>query len=164
MSPLSTSETIALFTEVSVALTGFAGVASAFVTRDRELTPLDRVRMHSVIALSSSVLVGCLAFITAEFAEGAVSASVRWAGVAGFIASLIFLVVYFPKGRRAEVERGISLRQSVALQSASVLVLTILLYACVVARPNQQVWLAAAFSLQLLHCIWMFVRLLGRPT
>ena len=47
---MSTSDTIALFTEVSVALTGFAGVASAFVSRGRELTPLDRVRMHSVSA------------------------------------------------------------------------------------------------------------------
>ena len=164
MSPLNISETIALFTEVSVALTGFAGVASAFVSRDRELTPLDRVRMHSVIALSSSVLAGCLAFITAEFAELPVSASVRWAGIAGFTASLLFLVVYFPRGRRAEVDRDIAFRKSVALLSAAVLVLTIVLYACVVASPNQQVWLAAAFSLQLLHCIWMFVRLLGRPT
>ena len=161
---MSISETIGLFTEVSVALTGFAGVASAFVTRDRELAPLDRVRMHSVIALSSSVLVGCLAFITAEFAELSISASIRWAGVAGFAASLTFLLVYFPKGRRAEVEVGLSYRQSVALRSAAVLVFTILLYALVVARPSQQAWLAAAFSLQLLHCIWMFVRLLGRPT
>ena len=47
---MSTSDTIALFTEVSVALTGFAGVASAFVSRGRELTTLDRVRMHPVSA------------------------------------------------------------------------------------------------------------------
>ena len=45
MSLLSASETIALFTEISVALTGFAGVASAFAGRNRELTRLDRVRM-----------------------------------------------------------------------------------------------------------------------
>ena len=88
----------------------------------------------------------------------------RWAGVGGFLASLTFLLIYLPKGRNAEIEVGVAARRSVALLSAAVLVATILLYACVVAWPEQQVWLAAAFSLQLLHCIWMFVRLLGRSS
>ena len=164
MSLLSTSETIALFTEISVALTGFAGVASAFAGRNRELTRLDRVRMLSVIALSSSVFVGCLAFLTADLAGFGAVSSVRWAGAAGFLVSMVALVTQLPEGLRGESERGVIRRQSVALRSACVLVLTILLYASVVTMPQEPGLLAAAFSLQLIHCVWMFVRLLSRPS
>ena len=158
------SETIGLFTEISIALTGFAGVASAFVNRDRDLTPLDRVRMLSVIALSTIVFAGCLAFLTADMAGLDAASSIRWAGMAGLLFSAVTLATLLPVGLRGESAAGLSRRRSIALRSAGVLAFNAVLYIQVVLSPHEPGWLAAAFSLQLLHCVWMFVRLLTRPS
>lgn len=159
---LTAFDAISLFTEASVALTGFAAVASAFAGRDRRLTALERVRTHSVIALSASTLAGCLAFITVQLAFGNEALSARLAAGTSLLLSAATAVILLPKGLSGEAELGLPRSQSAAIRSALVLCAEAVFFARTVCVPTEPGWLALGFSLQLLHSLWMFVRLLTR--
>lgn len=59
---------VELYAELSLALAGFAGVASAFAGRERAFRPIERMRLVGVVVLSASVLGGCLTFLAASIA------------------------------------------------------------------------------------------------
>jgi hypothetical protein len=65
---ISTLEAVELYAELSLALAGFAGVASAFAGRERTFRPVERLRLVGVVVLSASVLGGCLTYVTASIA------------------------------------------------------------------------------------------------
>ena len=157
---MSPDDAISLFAELSLGLAGFAGVGAAFAGRSREFLPMERSRLVSVVWLAASVLAGSLAYISVSFEFE--SASLRASAATSLVASLGMWLVLIPgvfrnrRGSSAETEVW-ALPVSIGL-----LVVATLLYASIAWSPTSFSLLAAAFSLQLLHSLWLFVRLLTR--
>jgi hypothetical protein len=84
-------EAVDLYAELSRALAGFAGIASAFAGRDRTFRPIERMRLVGVVTLSASVLGGCLAYLAASIA---LLPSSQTESVAGLV-SLVLLSPLF---------------------------------------------------------------------
>ena len=157
---MTPDDAISLFAELSLGLAGFAGVGAAFAGRSREFLPLERMRLISVVSLSASVLAGSLAYVTVSFASE--SASLRASAATSLAASLGMLFLIGPPLIRARRRSSAESEMWVLPASIVLLVVAILLYAFNTWSPTSFSLLAAAFSLQLLHALWLFVRLLTR--
>jgi hypothetical protein len=157
---MTPDDAISLFAELSLGLAGFAGVGAAFAGRSREFLPLERMRLISVVSLSASVLAGSLAYVTVSFASE--SASLRASAATSLAASLGMLFLIGPPLIRARSRSSAESERWVLPASIGLLLVATLLYAFSTWIPTSFGLLAAAFSLQLLHALWLFVRLLTR--
>ena len=159
---MAPEELFPLYAELSVALAGFAGVVSAFAGRDRIFQPTELVRFLAVVMAAAIVLVGCFTFFVAKAAGLDVETSLRLCGIGPIALIVTAVLTLYRSAVRASREPGSttepwSLRVSLAvfLTNVALLLAAILTdasYACIVA----------AFSLQFLHGLWMFVRVLTR--
>ena len=161
---MSPDDAIVLFAEVSVALAGFAGVASALSGRNREFALLDRGRILAILGLSAIVLAGCLAYISASLGEGSAEQATRVAALASLIACIpVHAWVVIPAVR--DLNRSDSEAEPWVIHlSTALVIMATLAYAWVVVFPANIWLLAGSFSLQIVHTLWMFLRLLTRPT
>ena len=157
---MTPDDAISLFAELSLGLAGFAGVGAAFAGRSREFLPMERSRLLSVVSLSASVLAGSLAYVSVSFASE--SASLRASAATSLAVSLGMLLLIVPRLIRARRRSSAESEMWVLPASIGLLVVAILLYAFNTWSPTSFSLLAAAFSLQLLHALWLFVRLLTR--
>ena len=157
---MTPDDAISLFAELSLGLAGFAGVGAAFAGRNREFRPMERSRLLSVVSLSASVLAGSLAYVSVSFASE--SASLRASAATSLAASLGMLLLIVPPLIRARSRSSTESERWVLPASIGLLVVAALLYAFNTWIPTSFSLLAAAFSLQLLHALWLFVRLLTR--
>ena len=157
---MTPDDAISLFAELSLGLAGFAGVGAAFAGRSREFLPMERSRLLSVVSLSASVLAGSLAYVSVSFASE--SASLRASAATSLAASLGMMLLIVPPLVRARSRSSAESERWVFPMSIGLLVVAILLYAFNTWSPTSFSLLAAAFSLQLLHALWLFVRLLTR--
>ncbi len=157
---MTPDDAISLFAELSLGLAGFAGVGAAFAGRSRDFLPMERSRLLSVVSLSASVLAGSLAYVSVSFASE--SASLRASAATSLAVSLGMLLLIVPRLIRARRRSSAESEMWVLPASIGLLVVAILLYAFNTWSPTSFSLLAAAFSLQLLHALWLFVRLLTR--
>jgi hypothetical protein len=157
---MTPDDAISLFAELSLGLAGFAGVGAAFAGRSREFLPMERSRLLSVVSLSASVLAGSLAYVSVSFASE--SASLRASAATSLAASLGMLLLIVPPLIRARSRSSTESERWVLPASIGLLVVAAVLYAFNTWSPTSFSLLAAAFSLQLLHALWLFVRLLTR--
>ena len=157
----SFQEAVDLYAELSLALAGFAGVASAFAGRERAFRPIERMRLVGVVTLSASVLGGCLAYLAA-------SVALLSSGQAEIVASLVSLVLLSPLfwllprlWRRArDADSNVD---SWSLYLVTVLVIAETLLLSSVGLGFGAGWpLALSFGLQLLQGLWLFFLLLTR--
>lgn len=160
---LSLPDLFALYSELAVAIAGFAGVASAFAGRDRRFRPTELVRLHGVLLNSSTVLAGCLAFYCASAMDLGSDAITRAAGAVSLVFSLPLPLVLVPRGWRYSRDPD-STTEPWVLYVIVVYGATIFgLYAGATLLADAAVLLVIGFSLQLLFGLWMFARLLTRP-
>ena len=144
----SFQDAVELYAELSLALAGFAGVASAFAGRERSFRPIERMRLVGVVALSASVLGGCLAFLAASIALLPSDQAETLAGLASLaLLSPLFWVIPRLWVRAREPDSNVD--------SWSLYLVTLLGFGAG--------WqLAFSFGLQLLQGLWLFFLLLTR--
>ena len=161
---LSSSEIFALFAELSVGLIGFAGVAAAISGRDRKLTQLGQFRLSGIVVLSTTVLAGCLAFFYVSSSGTGPQDSFRGAA----LTSLVFVLAYAgrtaPAALRTARNAG-SFSAAWAIYAGLIsIAIQIGLLLMAALQPTDPSAVIAAFSIQLLHAIWTFWRLLTLPS
>lgn len=157
---MTPSDAISLFAELSLGLAGFAGVGAAFAGRNREFLPMERSRLLSIVGLAASVLAGSLAYISVSFESE--SASLRASAAASLVVSLGMWLLLMPGVFRARRGSNAATEKLVFPVSVGLLLVATVLYTSITWRPTSFSLLAATFSLQLLHSLWLFVRLLTR--
>ena len=157
---MTPDEAISLFAELSLGLAGFAGVGSAFAGRNREFRPIERLRLLSVVWISASVLAGSLAYVSVSFMSE--SASLRASAATSMIVMAGAVVLVVPPLVRAARDGNARSERWVLPVSAGLAIAGTLMYAFITWNPMSFGLLAATFSLQLLHSLWLFVRLLTR--
>ncbi|MCR9074317.1 MAG: hypothetical protein NXI18_21915 [Alphaproteobacteria bacterium] len=160
---MSPNDAIVLFAEISVALAGLAGVASALAGRDRDFGVLDRGRIRAIVGLPTIVLVGCLAFVAASVGDPALARATRVAAAVSLVACLpLYVWVVVPAIRDFRQPNSVADPWVIYLSTFLVALATVL-YGWVALFPKVLWVLVASFSLQIVHAIWMFLRLLTRP-
>ncbi len=157
----SLQEAVELYAELSLALAGFAGVASAFAGRERAFRPIERMRLVGVVALSASVFGGCLSYISASIARFSQGQSESVAGlVALILISPLFWTIPHLWIRSRDTDANVD-PWSLCLVTVLLAVETLLLSSSVLGFGAG--WqLAVSFSLQLLQGLWLFFLLLTR--
>lgn len=161
---MTPTDAIVLFAEISVALAGFAGVATAFAGRERTYTLLDRGRVRAILGLPAIVLTGCLAFLTVSLGSDSLELATRAAAAASLLACVpLYVGVVVPAVREF---RGPDSQADpwVIYLSTTLVATATLLYLWVAIEPGDLWVLGGGFSLQIVHALWMFVRLLTRAT
>jgi hypothetical protein len=161
---MNPNDTIALFAELSVALAGFAGVASAFSGRDRKFGPMERGRLLAIVGLSASILCGCLAFLSVSLGQGSVEQATRAAGLGSLVGcfGMVFGVIVPVLRRMKEPEANAD--PWVVYLSAVLVGLAAFSYTWLILFPGNLWLLGVGFSVQMLHCLWMFLRFLTKPS
>lgn len=156
-------DAIVLFAEISVALAGLAGVASALSGRDRSFGVLDRGRIRAIVGLPTVVLMGCLAFIAVSVGDASLARATRSAAFVSLVACLpLYVWVVIPAVQDFR-QQSSDADPWVIYLSTFLVTLATALYGWVALFPNHLSMLAGSFSLQIAHAIWMFLRLLTRP-
>ncbi len=158
----SFQEAVELYAELSLALAGFAGVASAFAGRERTFRPSERLRLVGVVTLSASVLGGCLAYLAASIA---LLPSSQAESVAGLVSLVLFSPVIWTIPRFwLRARDPDSSVDSWSLYLVPVLMITDVVLLSSAALGFGAGWqLALSFGFQLLHGLWLFFLLLTRP-
>lgn len=159
----SPDDLLALYAELALGLAGFVGVVSAFAGRDREFRPTERVRFLSVVLSSATILTGCFAFFTSSSAGLALRSSYALAGAASLVVWLSGGLPVFVRSWRRRNDADSSTEMWSLYVSLSTLTSLGLLYGGAVFTRGGLPLLVAGFSLNLLHGLWMFTRLLTRP-
>lgn len=155
-------DAIELLAELSLALAGFAGVASAFSGRERRFQPVERLRLVGVVGLSASAFGGCLAYISAALAGLSESSVQALAALVNLVLLTPLLLHAVPELWRRSGDADANV-DSYSLLLVNVLFSSeaILLVATVFGFGTG--WqLVLAFCLQLLHGLWLFFLLLTR--
>jgi hypothetical protein len=157
----SFQDAVELYAELSLALAGFAGVASAFAGRERSFRPIERMRLVGVVVLSASVLGGCLAFLAASIALLPSSQAEALAGLASMaLLSPLFWVIPRLWVRARDPDANVD---SWSLYLVTVLsVLETILLSSTGLGFGAGWHLALSFGLQLLQGLWLFFLLLTR--
>jgi hypothetical protein len=159
---INIEEAVELYAELSLALAGFAGVASAFAGRERQFRPVERLRLVGVVALSGSVLGGCLAYVSASIgslSQGHIEAAAAFVSLV-LLTPLSFRVLPELWRRARDADANVD-SWSLYLVTGLNVVETLLLGTAVLGFGNG--WqIATAFSLQLLQGLWLFFLLLTR--
>ena len=159
---LSPEEMFPLYAELALGLAGFAGVVSAFAGRDREFRPTERVRFLGVVLASATVLAGTFVFFAGSAGGYDDSISLRLSGA-------ICLAISFSMGAPLPLtswRAGKDPDSTTELWSLYVSLGTFIalwsLYSAAAVTQSGYVALVSGFSIQLLHGLWMFVRVLTR--
>lgn len=160
---LNLPDLFALYSELAVAIAGFSGVASAFAGRERRFRPTELTRLHAVLANSSAVLAGCLAFYCASSSGLGEPAPSRVAAAFSLVFTLPMPLVLVPRGWRFSRDPDSTTELWVMCAVTACTAAILGLYAAALFRPSASALLVIGFSLQLLFALWMFVRLLTRP-
>jgi hypothetical protein len=159
---LGPEELFPLYAELSLGLAGFAGVVSAFAGRDRTFRPTERVRFLSVVMASACVLAGCFTLFAAL--AGGLSLSISYR-LCGAVCLIVALVPFFPNfisaWRHAEDPDSTTEYWSLYVSLGSYAAVCSLYGAAALADWGFAC-LVGGFSIQLLHGLWMFVRVLTR--
>jgi hypothetical protein len=157
----SIEEAVELYAELSLALAGFAGVASAFAGRERSFRPVERMRLIGVVTLSASVFGGCLAFLAASIALLPSSETETLAGLASLaLLSPLFWVMPRLWIRARDPDANVD-SWSLYLVTILTFVETLLLSSAALGFGAG--WqLALSFGFQLLEGLWLFFLLLTR--
>jgi hypothetical protein len=156
----SVSETVALFAELSLALTGFAGVAAAFSGRARSFSALERIRLLGIVGLSTSVLTSSLAFLLFSHSGSDEHDSIVRAALVGLLITLAIGIHATPRVLRTTRAEPFSSGSLVSYFALGLLALEMVIYGLVPSASFDAGVLVAAFITQLVHSIWMFWRLL----
>jgi hypothetical protein len=159
---LSPEEIFPLYSELALALAGFAGVVSAFSGRDRVFRPTERIRFVAVVMASACVLLGCFAIFAALAGEFGLSASYRVAGALCFAVSCTYAARTFPAVFRHAQDPDSSTERWSIFVSLGAYVSLCVCYAAAALTPMGFFSLVTGFSIHLLHGLWMFVRVLTR--
>ena len=152
-----------LYSEMAVALAGFAGVAAAFSGRERQFRPTERLRLESVLFNSASVLAGCFAFYCASVSGRDVQASVFAAAVCSLVAAIAIMLLQMPGSWRGVSDPDSSSSRPVLAVLVLLTMSVIASYATSVIQGGAVTPLVVGFSIQLLFVLWMFARLLTLP-
>lgn len=157
----SFQEVVGLYAELSLALAGFAGVASAFAGRERTFRPIERMRLVGVVTLSASVLGGCLAYLVASIAPLSASQAETGAGLVSLLLlSPLFWVIPRLWARARDADSNVD---SWSLYLVTVLLILETLLLSSVGLGFGAGWqLALSFGFQLLQGLWLFFLLLTR--
>jgi hypothetical protein len=153
-----------LLAELGLGLAGFAGVAAAFGGRARAYDKVDLNRLMVLFVCAGSVVAGSLAVITLA-ALGFERATIFLT-----VSSIIALIVgaaalpLFRTGYRNTRERPDAAPPFALIIAAIYLVAFESLLVLNVLEGGKGGLLLAAFVLTLIYGLWIFVRLLTRPT
>ena len=159
---MSPEELFSLYAELSLGLAGFAGVVSAFAGRDRTFRPTERVRFLAVVIASGSVLSGCFTFFAAIAGGLSLSTSYRLTGVVCLAFTLVSFVPNFVAAWRAAKDPDSTTEYWSLYVSAGAYVAICSVYLAALLTGYGFACLVVGFSIQLLHGLWMFVRVLTR--
>jgi hypothetical protein len=157
---LTYSGTFELFSELAIAVAGFAAVAVALGGRDRSFGPMELVRIKSLFLYSALVLAGCFGLIALAAAEVSAAIAIRLVsfgeaiGFAAFTAATAPGAIRFTRSNESWVPY-------VVVGTYGVNILICLVNGLVVARE----WpLIVVFSITILLSLWLFHRLLTRTS
>ena len=154
-------DAVDLYAELSLALAGFAGVVTAFAGRERAFRPIERMRLVGIVALSGSVLGGCLAYISASMAGLSPQHTEIAAGVTALVLISPIAVLLPNLWRRARDPDANVDPWSLYLVTALFLTEVPLLVSAAIGFGHG--WqLALSFSLQLMQALWLFFLLMTR--
>jgi hypothetical protein len=158
---ISISDAVELYSELSLALAGFAGVVTAFAGRERAFRPIERMRLIGIVVLSASVLGGCLAYVCASIAGLSGGRAESAAGMVGLLLiSPLFRLLPELWRRSRDADATVD-PWSLYLVTGLFTLQVPLLSAAALGFGNG--WqLAMSFSLQLLQGLWLFFLLLTR--
>jgi len=159
---MAPEELFPLYAELALGLAGFVGVVSAFTGRDRVFLPTERVRFIGVVMASVVVLVGCFSFFAARASEIEPGTCLRIAGVGPLLIALTMMTVMMPESVRAARDAESTTEPWSLALSFVVIATNIVLYGAAVVTDASYGCLVLGFSIQILHGIWMFVRVLTR--
>jgi len=157
---MTPDDAVSLFAELSLGLAGFAGVGAAFVGRSREFLPLERTRLLSVVWLSASVFAGSVVFVSVSFLSA--PDGLRAAAATSMVSTIGMLLVIVPTVVRARGQANAQTESWVLPVSIGLGILGAFLYALITLNDGSFGLLSLTFSLQLIHSLWLFVRLLTR--
>jgi len=160
---MSSNDAIALFAEISVALAGLAGVAAALSGRDRSYGLLDRGRIRAIVGLPTVVLAGCFVFTIVLVGDPSEVPATRAAAVTSLVACVPLYIWIVIPAVRALGQPNSDADTWVIYLSTFLVALATVLYACAALYARSPSVLICSFSIQILHAIWMFLRLLTRP-
>lgn len=159
---MSVSDLLGLYAELSLGLSGFAGVASAFAGRSRDFRPIERTRVLGVLLNSGGVLAGCLVFLAADASGFEGSIPLRLAAAASLAVTLFVPINVLPPAWRHMGDPDSTTELWVLLVATSGIATNLGLYAATIGFDLGPAFLLTAFTLQMLLGLWMFARLLTR--
>ncbi len=159
---MTPEDAIPMFAEVSVALAGFAGVASAFAGRDRTFREIERTRLLSMVGLSASVLAGSLVYVSISMADGPAEQATRYAALMAMAPTCLVLFAVAPNSVRHMNDADSTASPLVMVLSVGLGISAVILYGTIALFPEGTWKLGLCFSLQILHSLWMFLRFLTR--
>lgn len=158
----SSLATFELFAELSLALAGFSGVASAFGGRNREFSPIERGRLDAIFLFSGASLAVSLLVLT--LADAGLS-DARAYSIACAASGILILGIFC-----RQVPMVLKLRRDGESTTSRAFIAFAFVY--LLALPGAYFWAAifeqaswplfAGISSQLLYGLWMFARLLVR--
>lgn len=158
---INIGDAVELYADLSLALAGFAGVVTAFAGRERAFRPVERMRLTGIVALSASVLGGCLAYVCASIAGLSEGRAETAAGMVGLLLiSPLFGLVPNLWRRSRDADATVD-PWSLYLVTA-LFVFEVLLLSAAALGFGSGWQLAMSFSLQLLQGLWLFFLLLTR--
>jgi len=160
---ISLPEAVELYAEISLALAGFAGIASALAGRERRFRSVEKLRLVGVVSLSAAVLGGSLAYMCGSIAGLSESHSESIAAVVSLFLTAPLTIRIFPELWRRSNDPDVTVDSWSLYLVTGLLVTAILLYAFTALGLGAGWQIALAFSLQLMHGIWLFFLLLTRP-
>lgn len=159
---LSLTDAIALYAELALALAGFAGVASAFAGRERRFRPVERLRLVGVVSLSASTFAGCLGHTVATIAGLTEHYASSIAALANLALLAPLVIRALPELWRRAKDADAQVDNYSLLLVNSLFLCEIVLLAYTLSGFGGGWQLVLAFSLQLLHGLWLFYLLLTR--
>jgi len=161
---LTYSGTFELFSELAIAVAGFAGVAVALGGRDRAFGPMELVRVKSLFLYSALVLAGCFGLFALVAAEVSAVVAIRLVSFGEAIGFAVFTAETAPGAIRLTRSNESSTRPWVpffVVGTYGVNILICLVNGLVVARE----WpLIVVFSITIIQSLWLFHRLLTRTS
>jgi hypothetical protein len=155
-------DSVGLYAELALALAGFAGIVSAFAGREREFRPVERLRLDGLMMLSGTVLAGCLAYIVGSVAGIAESSVLVITAIVCLIPTGAIVLFMFPELWRRSKDTDATVAQWSLYLVSALMLADLMLFGAAIFVPGSAWMIALAFSLLLLHGLWMFVLLLTR--
>lgn len=153
-------DSITLYAELALALAGFAGIVSAFVGRERQFRPIERLRLGGLMSLSATVLAGCMTYIVCAVAGIAEASALTTTAVVCLIPTGAIVLVRLPEIWRRSNDADTTVNEWSLYLVSALMLAEVLLFGAAVFVPGSAWMIALGFSLLLLHALWMFLLLL----